>query len=72
VTVLVQQDSASAPPVRQTGYRQDLPTFADPLARLRRELWYQDAFRPSAAERELVKIPRALLERRTETLAYAA
>jgi hypothetical protein len=60
-------------PVRQAAwYRKELPTFADALASVRRDLWQQMAFSTSAPDSELVKVPRALLERLTETLAYVA
>ncbi len=59
--------------VRQAAwYHKDLPTFADALALVRRELWGQLAFCMSGAEGELVKVPRALLDRFTDALCYAA
>lgn len=57
---------------RAAWYEKDQPTFADALAAIRRDLWQQFAFRTSVADSELVKVPRALLEHLTETLAYAA
>jgi len=74
VTLLVQQGWAdTALPVRQAAwYRKEQPTFADALALVRRQLWQHAAFRTSVDERELVKVPRALLERLTDTLVYAA
>ncbi len=74
VTLLVQQRAGDTPvPVRQAAwYRKDQPTFADALASVRRDLWQQLAFCTSAADSELVKVPRELVERLTETLAYAA
>ena len=58
---------------RQTAwYRKAQPTFADALALVRRELWRHQAFPPSPCDRETVKVPRAVLDRLTETLCYAA
>jgi hypothetical protein len=60
-------------PVRQTAwYTKTLPTFSDTLAFVRRELWPVSLFSTSASEPDLVQIPRALLDRLTETLAFAA
>jgi hypothetical protein len=74
VTLLVQQRRADLPlPVRQAAwYRKGQPTFADALALVRRDLWQQHPCCTSTADSECVKVPRALIERLTETLAYAA
>jgi hypothetical protein len=74
VALLVQQRRLdTSVPVRQAAWsRKELPTFADALALVRRELWQHETFRTSVAESELVKVPRALLDRLTDTLAYAA
>lgn len=53
-------------------YRKDLPTFSDALALARRDLWAQAAFCMSGAEADLVQIPRALVDRFTDALCYAA
>ena len=59
--------------VRQAAwYHKTLPTFADALALLRRELWAHEAFRLSAPGRDVVKVPRGLVDRLMETLCYAA
>lgn len=59
--------------VRQAAwYHKPLPTFADALALVRRELWGQVAFCMSHRETDLVKVPRALLERFADALCYAA
>ena len=61
-------------PVRQAAWypKQD-PTFADALALVRRDLWtHQAAFCMSHHEPDVVKVPRALIERLTEALCYAA
>ena len=57
---------------RAAWYHKELPTFSDALALMRRELWGQLAFCPSAGEADLVKVPRALVERFTDALCYAA
>jgi hypothetical protein len=74
VTLLAHEHAGeTALVVRQAAwYHKDEPTFADALAVVRRDLWQHLAFRASAAESELVKVPRALLDHLTETLAYAA
>jgi hypothetical protein len=74
VTLFTQQYVSRTPVrVRQAAwYRKAQPTFADALALVRRELWAQAAFRLSAREPDLVKVPRRLVERLTETLCYAA
>ena len=59
--------------VRQAAwYHKPLPTFSDALALVRRELWGQLAFCMSEREADLVKVPRALLERFADALCYAA
>jgi hypothetical protein len=59
--------------IRQAAwYPKAQPTFADALALVRRELWVHGAFHLSVSEPEMVKVPRAFVERLTETLCYAA
>ncbi len=59
--------------VRQAGwYHKPLPTFSDALALVRREIWGQVAFCMSDREADLVKVPRALVERFADALCYAA
>ena len=54
-------------------YRKRHPTFADALALVRKELWAREAtFRGSPAGTETVKVPRALVERLTDAVCYAA
>jgi hypothetical protein len=61
------------PCVRSTAwYRQTRPTFADAMALVRRQLWEHLHFAMSQQEIDRIKIPRALLERFTEALCYAA
>lgn len=53
-------------------YHKTRPTFADALALVRRQLWEQLHFSMSHQETEMITIPRALLERFTDALCYAA
>ena len=60
-------------PVRQTAwYTKAFPTFADTLAFVRQQLWPVTLFCMSPAKPDVVEIPRALFERLTDTLAFAA
>jgi hypothetical protein len=60
-------------PVRTAAwYRKELPTFADALAQVRSCLWKSCHFSTSSQKREVVKIPRSLLERLTDAVCYAA
>lgn len=64
-------DPASA--TRQAAwYRKGRPTFADALALVRRELWRHQTFQMSSGDHEIIKVPRAVVERLTETLCYVA
>src|SRR5262245_32059915 len=47
-------------------------TFADTMALVRRGLWRQQHFQLANTESDGIKVPRALFERLTETLCYAA
>jgi hypothetical protein len=59
--------------VRQaTWYAKRDPTFADALALVRRDIWQHQAFSTSPCTGEIVKLPRAVFERLTETLCYVA
>lgn len=59
--------------VRQAAwYSKALPTFAATLACVRKQLWPVALFSMSPTQPEMVEIPRALFERLTETLAFAA
>lgn len=53
-------------------YRKARPTFADALALVRRELWRHQTFQISTCDDEIIKVPRELFERLTETLCYVA
>ena len=60
-------------PVRTAAwYRKAQATFADTIALVRQCLWRQCHFSTSQAEADVVKIPRALFERFTDALCYAA
>ena len=59
--------------VRQAAwYCKPAPTFSDALALVRRELWRHQTFQTSAPADEVAKVPRALIDRLTETLCYVA
>ena len=59
--------------VRQTSwYQKAWPTFANALAEVRWYLWSQAHFSMSHSETEMVKIPKTLFDRFTDTLCYAA
>jgi hypothetical protein len=74
VTLLAQaQTPGAAGAVRQAAwYRKRHPTFADALALVRREVWRHHAFPTSPCTGEIVEVPRAVVERLTETLCYVA
>jgi hypothetical protein len=60
-------------PVRQAAwYTKPLPTFADALAQVRRELWAVPVFSLSPRSADRVEIPRSLWDRMADALAYAA
>jgi DDE superfamily endonuclease len=74
VTLLAHERMADlAAATRQAAwYRKARPTFADALALVRRELWQHQVFHTSSCGCEVVKVPRALIERLTQTLCYVA
>ena len=53
-------------------YSKKQPTFSDAIALVRSCLWNNCHFSISGSEVEVMKIPRALFERLTDTLCYAA
>jgi hypothetical protein len=53
-------------------YSKTRPTFSDTIAWVRRLLWDHIHFSTSQQETDMIQIPRALLERFTEALCYAA
>jgi hypothetical protein len=59
--------------VRQAAwYVKRRPTFSDALASVRQQLWREGGFHTSRSEVDSVKVDRALLERLTDALCYAA
>jgi len=74
VTLFAQQWRSELPlPVRQAAWSaKALPTCADTLAFVRKQLWPVTLSSLSPAKPELVEIPRAWFERLTEILAFAA
>lgn len=60
------------PPRTAAWYAKPQATFSDTIALVRHRLWYTGAFSMSPASSDLIKIPRSLLERLTDTLCYAA
>jgi hypothetical protein len=59
--------------VRRTAwYGKTRPTFADAMALVRRHVWDHLHFSMSQQETDMIKIPRALFERFTDALCYAA
>jgi hypothetical protein len=60
-------------PVRQAAwYSKTVPTFSDTLAFVRQQLWPVSISWMSGAKPDVVIIPKALFERLTDTLAFAA
>ncbi len=57
---------------RSAWYDKEHPTFADALALVRGELWARETFHGSPPKIDTVEIPRALMERLTDTVCYAA
>jgi hypothetical protein len=75
VTLLAHPPMLADPsPVRQAAwYPKCEPTFADALALVRRDLWnHQAIFCMSHREADMEKVPRALIQRLTDALCYAA
>lgn len=52
-------------------YARDSPTFSDTIALVRRSLWSEGIYGGSGSRHDMVKIPRALFDRLTETVCYA-
>jgi hypothetical protein len=60
-------------PVRQAAwYAKSAPTFSDTLAFVRQQLWPVTVSSTSPSSDDVVEIPRALFDRLTDTLAFAA
>ena len=58
-------------PRRAAWYAKPAVTFSDALAAVRRQTWIAQVFSTSAPDRNLVTIPRALLDSFTEAARYA-
>jgi hypothetical protein len=60
-------------PIRQAAcYAKPAPTFSDTLAFVRQLLWPVTVFSTSPSSGEVIEIPRALFDRLTDSLAFAA
>ncbi len=57
---------------RAAWYCKPHPTFSDDLALVRKDLWAYATFYGSPAQSDMVKIPRAYLERLTDAVCCAA
>jgi len=64
--------STNRPPRQASWYPKSNLTFSDALAAVRYRLWGAEGFAMSEPGEDLVKVPRALFERLTDTLCYAA
>jgi len=53
-------------------YEKEVATFSDAIAAVRRYLWADQHFQTSKTATEMIKVPRAFIERLTDTLCYAA
>lgn len=53
-------------------YAKDHATFSDTIAFVRRSLWSETIYDASRHHHDMVKIPRALVERLTETVCYGS
>src|SRR5215813_2788256 len=53
-------------------YAKGQPTFSDAIAIVRRCLWCSYHFSTSSRKRDVLKVPRSLLERLTDAVCYAA
>ncbi len=60
-------------PIRRAAwYAKQSATFSDTIALVRRYLWSHHHFQMSQTTSDMIKVPRSLVERLTETLCYAA
>jgi len=74
VTLLAQQlaQEKKLVPRSAAWYEKEVAAFSDAIAAVRRYLWTFENFQTSKNETEMIKIPRAFIERLTDTLCYAA
>ena len=56
---------------RAAWYAKDRATFSDTIALVRRSIWGTQIYEGSQNQHDMVKIPRALFDRLTETVSYA-
>jgi hypothetical protein len=63
---------ATRSPRRASWYAKPDLTFSDALAAVRQRLWWPKSLETSRPSNDVVKVPRVLLERLTDTLCYAA
>jgi hypothetical protein len=63
---------ATSRPRQAAWYAKPQPTFSDALAAVRRELWWSTDFATSREHRDLVQIPRCLLDRLTHATCFSA
>lgn len=73
VTLLAHAQLPAVAPIRRLAwYVKPLPTFADALALVRRQLWTEATFHTLPTDSDLVNIPRALINHLADLLCYAA
>jgi hypothetical protein len=73
VTLLAHPNMTTAGCVRQASwYRKPLPTFSDALALVRQQLWQHTLSCTSVDIADRAEVPRAVIERLTAALCYAA
>ncbi len=65
-------DTNNVPVRRAAWYAKEVATFSDTIAYVRRSLWSHQHFQMSQITSDMIKVPRSLLERLTDTLCYAA
>lgn len=64
--------AGTCPIQRAAWYAKPAPTFADALALVRRSLWREMRFCMSPSDADMIQVPRALVDRLTDLLCYAA
>ena len=74
ITLFARQliDAGQIPTRSAAWYTKQQATFSDTIALVRRHLWSVQNFALSQDNSEMLKVPRAWLERLTDTLCYAA
>lgn len=74
ITLFARQliDAGQIPTRSAAWYTKQQATFSDTIALVRRHLWSVQYFAMSQDNSEMLKVPRAWLERLTDTLCYAA